>query len=332
MSTWTSGRRPITIAILAMGGEGGGVLADWIVAVGEQAGFHAQNTSVAGVAQRTGATVYYVELLPGQRASRRRCPGRAGAQPLPDARRGRRRHRLRADGGRPRRPARLLHPRPHHSDRLDQPRLRDGREARTRRRPRGQQRAARRRAVAVRRALGRAPTSCSSRSDAGSVISASLFGALAGSGALPVDRAPVRGRRSAPPARAWRRRCAPSRPATTPHSSRQPEPQPRPAPGSGAVPVTIGRAALSTPRRPRPQTEEQRRRGRGPRPASRWSDPRLPRTADGVASRVPGAARARCCCTASSARRSTRTPTYADRYLDRVARLAAVDLDPEDAA
>ncbi len=61
---WYSGGRPITIAVLAMGGEGGGVLADWIVAVAENAGYHAQTTSVAGVAQRTGATVYYVELYP----------------------------------------------------------------------------------------------------------------------------------------------------------------------------------------------------------------------------------------------------------------------------
>lgn len=56
--------RPITMAILAMGGEGGGVLADWTVAVAEEAGYYAQNTSVPGVAQRTGATVYYVELFP----------------------------------------------------------------------------------------------------------------------------------------------------------------------------------------------------------------------------------------------------------------------------
>ena len=64
MSSWSEGRRPISLAILALGGEGGGVLADWIVATAEEAGWHAQNTSVAGVAQRTGATVYYVELLP----------------------------------------------------------------------------------------------------------------------------------------------------------------------------------------------------------------------------------------------------------------------------
>jgi indolepyruvate ferredoxin oxidoreductase beta subunit len=65
MSTsWTEGRRPLSVAILALGGEGGGVLADWIVATAETAGFEAQTTSVAGVAQRTGATVYYLEMLP----------------------------------------------------------------------------------------------------------------------------------------------------------------------------------------------------------------------------------------------------------------------------
>lgn len=56
--------RPITMAILAMGGEGGGVLSDWTVALAEDNGYYAQSTSVPGVAQRTGATVYYVELFP----------------------------------------------------------------------------------------------------------------------------------------------------------------------------------------------------------------------------------------------------------------------------
>ena len=64
MSNWYNGQRPLTLAIVALGGEGGGVLADWIVAVAERAGHYAQNTSVAGVAQRTGATVYYVEIFP----------------------------------------------------------------------------------------------------------------------------------------------------------------------------------------------------------------------------------------------------------------------------
>jgi indolepyruvate ferredoxin oxidoreductase, beta subunit len=56
--------RPICVAILAMGGQGGGVLSDWIVALAESQGWHAQSTSVPGVAQRTGATIYYVEMLP----------------------------------------------------------------------------------------------------------------------------------------------------------------------------------------------------------------------------------------------------------------------------
>jgi indolepyruvate ferredoxin oxidoreductase beta subunit len=56
--------RAITIAILAMGGEGGGVLSDWIVDLAEHNGYLAQTTSVPGVAQRTGATIYYVELFP----------------------------------------------------------------------------------------------------------------------------------------------------------------------------------------------------------------------------------------------------------------------------
>ncbi len=56
--------RSITIAILAMGGEGGGVLADWLVDLAEHDGYFAQTTSVPGVAQRTGATVYYLEMFP----------------------------------------------------------------------------------------------------------------------------------------------------------------------------------------------------------------------------------------------------------------------------
>jgi indolepyruvate ferredoxin oxidoreductase, beta subunit len=56
--------RPITIAVVALGGEGGGVLADWIADLAQHGGYLAQATSVPGVAQRTGATVYYVELFP----------------------------------------------------------------------------------------------------------------------------------------------------------------------------------------------------------------------------------------------------------------------------
>lgn len=56
--------RPITVAIFAMGGEGGGVLSDWLVDMAEHGGYLAQTTSVPGVAQRTGATIYYLELFP----------------------------------------------------------------------------------------------------------------------------------------------------------------------------------------------------------------------------------------------------------------------------
>jgi len=56
--------RPICVAVMAMGGQGGGVLCDWIVELAESQGWHAQSTSIPGVAQRTGATLYYVEMLP----------------------------------------------------------------------------------------------------------------------------------------------------------------------------------------------------------------------------------------------------------------------------
>ncbi|WP_158967766.1 indolepyruvate oxidoreductase subunit beta family protein [Chachezhania sediminis] len=54
----------IKLAMLAVGGQGGGVLTNWIEAVARANGYAAQATSVAGVAQRTGATVYYIEMAP----------------------------------------------------------------------------------------------------------------------------------------------------------------------------------------------------------------------------------------------------------------------------
>src|ERR1700750_821459 len=56
--------RPITILGAALGGEGGGVLTDWIVAAAAELGFPVQSTSIPGVAQRTGATTYYIEIVP----------------------------------------------------------------------------------------------------------------------------------------------------------------------------------------------------------------------------------------------------------------------------
>ncbi len=66
----TAPSRVYTVAILAMGGEGGGVLADWLIHMAEHAGFDAQTTSVPGVAQRTGATIYYVEFVKADVAGR----------------------------------------------------------------------------------------------------------------------------------------------------------------------------------------------------------------------------------------------------------------------
>ncbi len=56
--------RPICILIAAMGGEGGGVLTGWITSAAQREGFPVQATSIPGVAQRTGATTYYIEIWP----------------------------------------------------------------------------------------------------------------------------------------------------------------------------------------------------------------------------------------------------------------------------
>ncbi len=54
----------IKLAVMAVGGQGGGVVTGWIVGLAERNGWYAQATSVPGVAQRTGATIYYVEMTP----------------------------------------------------------------------------------------------------------------------------------------------------------------------------------------------------------------------------------------------------------------------------
>src|SRR3954471_16944668 len=56
--------RPIKLTVAALGGQGGGVLADWLIEIAETENFIAQSTSVPGVAQRTGATIYYLEFFP----------------------------------------------------------------------------------------------------------------------------------------------------------------------------------------------------------------------------------------------------------------------------
>lgn len=65
---------PCTILVAALGGEGGGVLSGWIVSAATAAGYPVQSTSIPGVAQRTGATTYYIEMLPEARAPQAPAP------------------------------------------------------------------------------------------------------------------------------------------------------------------------------------------------------------------------------------------------------------------
>lgn len=61
----------IKIAIMAVGGQGGGVLTQWIEKLARAEGYAVQATSVAGVAQRTGATIYYIEMFARNQASQK---------------------------------------------------------------------------------------------------------------------------------------------------------------------------------------------------------------------------------------------------------------------
>jgi indolepyruvate ferredoxin oxidoreductase beta subunit len=66
--------KPIRLLIAALGGEGGGVLAGWIAQAALAHGLFVQRTSIPGVAQRTGATTYYLELLPRAGAAKGKRP------------------------------------------------------------------------------------------------------------------------------------------------------------------------------------------------------------------------------------------------------------------
>ena len=57
-------QQPISLLVCALGGEGGGVLTEWLVETARHAGYPVQATSIPGVAQRTGATTYYLEFFP----------------------------------------------------------------------------------------------------------------------------------------------------------------------------------------------------------------------------------------------------------------------------
>jgi indolepyruvate ferredoxin oxidoreductase beta subunit len=76
MASESASAGPIKLTIAALGGQGGGVLASWLVGIAESEGYLAQTTSVPGVAQRTGATIYYLEFFPQAAAAR------AGRDPI----------------------------------------------------------------------------------------------------------------------------------------------------------------------------------------------------------------------------------------------------------
>jgi indolepyruvate ferredoxin oxidoreductase, beta subunit len=75
--------RPIKLTIAALGGQGGGVLANWLVEIAESEGYLAQTTSVPGVAQRTGATIYYLEFFPRKLTVEAGCDPIMALMPVP---------------------------------------------------------------------------------------------------------------------------------------------------------------------------------------------------------------------------------------------------------
>lgn len=75
--------QPISLLLCALGGEGGGVLSEWLIDIARRAGFAAQATSIPGVAQRTGATTYYLEVFPVPVAELKGMRPVFGLNPLP---------------------------------------------------------------------------------------------------------------------------------------------------------------------------------------------------------------------------------------------------------
>lgn len=60
--SWRSEGDRLTLLIGALGGQGGGVLTEWIADAARAEGLRVQATSTPGVSQRTGATSYYIEI------------------------------------------------------------------------------------------------------------------------------------------------------------------------------------------------------------------------------------------------------------------------------
>ena len=56
--------RPIRILVGTVGGQGGGVLSDWLVKGLLNAGWQAQSIGLLGLSQRAGSVIYYVEARP----------------------------------------------------------------------------------------------------------------------------------------------------------------------------------------------------------------------------------------------------------------------------
>ena len=65
-----SDSRAVKVLLGALGGEGGTSIAKWIVEAAQLEGLLVQSTSIPGVAQRTGATTYYIEIVPHERLGR----------------------------------------------------------------------------------------------------------------------------------------------------------------------------------------------------------------------------------------------------------------------
>ncbi|MDO5498989.1 MAG: indolepyruvate oxidoreductase subunit beta family protein [Propionibacteriaceae bacterium] len=334
-SPWAQGLRPLTIAVLAMGGEGGGVLSNWIADTGRAAGWITQNTSVAGVAQRTGATIYYIELVPPavQASGRARtrpvlstmpAPGQVDlviASELMEA--GRAVHRGFVTPDR----TTLIASTNRVYSIDEKSRLGDGR-VDSEELLRGARAAARRLVTADFDRLAVA---------AGSVISASLFGAFAGSGAAPftraecenVIRATDKGVESS--LRAFAAGYAAARAAVAaPSPETSPEATPAQKQQRGEkVFLTLG----SRPRTPEELQVEQDAR-LSAIAALRPQDlvgPALRAQAERVAREFPAGARL------TLLRGLERTGlyqdvAYADRYLDRVARVVPLEPDPAGAA
>lgn len=325
MSSWNEGRRPLTIAILAMGGEGGGVLADWIVSVGEADGYYAQTTSVAGVAQRTGATVYYVELYPGGDAhdldvrhtpvlSLFPTPGEVDvviASELMEAGRAIQRGFCTPDR------TTLIASTNRVYSMDEKLALGDGR-VDSNELLKAAHRGAR---VFIGADFMQLAL------DAHSVISASLFGALAGSGVLPFKRELFEDA-----IRAAGKGVDASLAAFSAgfDAAQTPAPKPIPAPtvtGNGPVPITIGKRPIDPAEEAAAEAEKRREQLAAEDPSA-LVGPRLKAQAERVVAELP--ARSRSMLLHGVVRTAVfQGPAYTDRYLDRVARLAAVDSSPE---